>query len=303
MRLDRASAMTLSVILLSMASADVSAQQSRRGRGLSGDWHVKMNFGGNEWESILAFSRDDSGNRTGQWISLWGATDLKDVSYEDGKLSFTQSREDRNGETMTSKFTGTIKEGKLTGSLSSDRGEFSVEGAREPRSPRVAGNWETKFTIGEREITNTLILKADKDGKLAVDWQSERVKHKISNVLYERGKLTFKTNSTMDDREWQSSFEGTFRGNAYSGVVKFGSRRDARRGNADRLDADRHLESDDRLRSRRPEAAPAGVPRHERSLRVHARQEDRARGRQGQLQALGGIRRTHVRHELCGKAR
>ncbi len=55
---------------------------------------------------------------------------------------------------------------------------------------------------------------------VAVDWQSERVKRQISDVQYERGKLTFKTNSSLDDRQWQSSFEGTFQGDAYSGVVK-----------------------------------------------------------------------------------
>lgn len=223
MRVDKTPVLTASVVLLSVAlsSLDLQAQQeSRRGRGFSGDWRVKMDFDGRTREAILAFSRDESGNRTGQWISFFGVTDLKDLVYEDGKLSFVQSRQNRDGETVTSKFTGSISEGKLTGTLSSDRGETRVEGTRIPRDPRVAGTWETKFTVGEREVTNMLVISATEAGELAVDWQSDRVKHKISNVESERGRLTFKTDSTMDDRQWQSTFEATFEGDAYTGVIK-----------------------------------------------------------------------------------
>ncbi|MCZ6796202.1 MAG: hypothetical protein O7J95_21535 [Planctomycetota bacterium] len=225
MRVDRIRQLTLSVVLLFAAlfSVDVSAQsqsQSRRRDGLFGDWRVKMDFNGREWESILAFSRGREGKRTGQWISLWGVSDLKDVSFEDGKLSFAHSRQGRDGQTITSKFTGTVKRRNLTGTLSSERGEVSVTGTRSRYVPRAVGNWETKFTIGDRAITNKLVVTADEKGKVAVDWQSDRVKHKISAVSFKQGKLTFKTDSKMDDRQWQSTFEGTFQRGKYSGVIK-----------------------------------------------------------------------------------
>ena len=221
MRAARIPGLTLCVVLVCMAlsSLDVSAQNRRR-RGLFGDWRVKMDFNGREWESILAFSRGSEGKMTGQWITLFGVRELKDVAYEDGKLSFVSSRQNRDGETVTSKFSGSIKDGKITGSLSSDRGERSLNGSRSRGIPRVAGSWETKFSIGEREITNTLVVKTDKEGKLAVDWQSQRVERKISDIQYERGKLTFKSIGKLDDRQWESSFEATFRRDSYSGVIK-----------------------------------------------------------------------------------
>ncbi len=199
-----------SLVLLLVVSGQVSAQSfsSRRPRmGLYGDWEIKVQFGEREMTSILSFSRDEKGNRTGQWISFWGVTDLKDVEFEENKLSFVQVV--RFGENeFTSNFSGTIEDGKLTGTLSSDRGESKVEGKRSRRMPRAAGKWEMKYTVGERERTSTLLVKVDKEGELTAEWQSERVQSEITDVNYERGVLTFTRKSKMQDREWESTFEG-----------------------------------------------------------------------------------------------
>jgi len=201
----------------------VSAQSSSSGRGgwrLYGDWQVKMEFNGREVESILSFSRDDQGKWTGSWISFWGLSELKDIKFQDGQLTFVWTGRNRQGESTTSKFTGTVKDGKLSGSLSSDRGQLKIEGQRAPRIPRAVGTWETKTKVGQREYEGTLIITADKDGRLTAKWQSQRVKHEITDVRYERGKLTFKRTSTMDDRRWESTFEGTVRGNTLTGAMK-----------------------------------------------------------------------------------
>ena len=212
-----------SLMVLVMLSAQVWAQSSpsRRG-GLYGDWQVKVDFDGRQYESILSFSRDREGNRTGHWISFWGLSELKDVKFEEGQLSFVQERRNREGQTTTSKFVGTIKEGKLSGTLSSDRGQYKLEGKRSPRIPRAVGSWEIKFKVGEREITSTLVVKADKEGKLTAQWQSRRGEHEITDVQYERGKLTFKRKSKMGDRQWESTFDGTiqWQTDTLSGVIK-----------------------------------------------------------------------------------
>ncbi|MHC4604540.1 MAG: hypothetical protein ACYS6W_14565, partial [Planctomycetota bacterium] len=125
-------------------------------------------------------------------------------------------------ETVTSKFTGTIKEGKLSGTLSSDRGESKLEGKRSPRIPRAVGSWEMKLKVGEREFTSTLVVKADKEGKLTAQWQSQWGEHEVTDVQYERGKLTFKRKSKIQDREWESTFEGNiqWQTDTLSGVIK-----------------------------------------------------------------------------------
>lgn len=208
------------ILVMVMISVDLMAQTSSRRRGLYGDWKVIVDFDGMKFDSILSFSRNREGQRTARWISLMGVDELKDVKIEENAITFTHERQNRDGQTMTSKFKGTIADGKISGAITNDRGEYKVEGARMQRRPRAIGSWETKFKVGEREITNTLVIKADKEGNLAADWKSQRVKHNITEVKYERGKLTFKNNSKMDDRQWASTFEGNIRGGTISGVLK-----------------------------------------------------------------------------------
>lgn len=202
-------------------AAQVSAQPSRRGgRGLYGDWQVKVDFDGRQMDLILSFSRDREGKQIGHWISFRGLSELKDLKYEEGKLSFVRVRQNREGQSTTSKFTGTIKDGKLSGTLSSDRGKYKLEGKRSDRISRAVGSWEMKLKMGEREFTATLVVMTDKKGKLTAQWQSQRGEHEITDVVYKERKLTFKRKSKIQDRQWESTFEGTVQRNTLSGVIK-----------------------------------------------------------------------------------
>ena len=139
-------ALFVSLMLPVMFSGPASAQQSRRG-GLYGDWNVKAEFNGRQMESILSFSRDQEGNLTGQWISFGGISELKDLTYEDGQLSFARVSRSRDGQSSTSTFKGTLADGKLSGTVSSDRGEYPLTGERAPRMPRAAGTWDMKLKM------------------------------------------------------------------------------------------------------------------------------------------------------------
>jgi hypothetical protein len=177
-----------------MLPVQVSAQPafggSRRG-GLYGDWQIKMKFGEREMESILSFSRNQEGQYVGYWISFWGMNELKEVQFEDNKLSFTQVIQFGDQE-MTSKFTGTIEQDELSGLLVSDRGESEITGKRAPRTPRGVGSWEMKIKAGEREYTGTLTITADKEGNLRGTWKSDRGESEVTDVKYENRTLTFK---------------------------------------------------------------------------------------------------------------
>ncbi len=210
-----------SLMVLIMLSAQVRARSSSsRGRGLYGDWQVKVDYDGRQFESILSFSRDKEGNQTGHWISFMGLSELKDIKYEEGQLGFALVSRNREGESTTTNFKGTIEDGKISGTWSSDRGEFKLEGKRSPRVSRAVGNWAMKYKIGDREITSTLVIKADKEGNLTAQWQGRRSKSEIADLQYERGNLTFKRKSTYQDRQQESAFEGTVRGDTLSGVMK-----------------------------------------------------------------------------------
>jgi hypothetical protein len=207
-----------SLLTLSLLAVPASAQPTGR-RGIFGDWQIKVPFGERDMNVILSFTRDQEGNWAGQWISGWAMNELKDVKFEEGNLSFVHTARFGDNE-FTSTFKGSIEEGKITGVLSSDRGDSDVKGQRAPRTPRALGNWEMKFKVGERDITSMLVITADKEGQLQAQWQNEWSQHEITDLTYERRSLSFKRHSKMQDREWDSTFEGTFEGDTLTGTIK-----------------------------------------------------------------------------------
>ncbi len=216
------SALLLFLALLIFLPVSLSAQgQGQRGRrgGLYGDWRIQFTLGEREMESILSFSRNQEGEYTGQWISFMGVTDLQDLTFADNKLSFTQTARFGDQE-WTSKFSGAIEEGKLTGTLTSDRGDMAIKGQREPRTPRGAGLWEMTIKAGEREFTGTLTIQADKEGNLEGSWKSQRGEGKIKDVKYENRELTFTRTINRDSGPMELSFTGTVGFDGLEGVFK-----------------------------------------------------------------------------------
>jgi len=206
----------LMLMVVVTLSAHVSAGTGRR--GISGDWQVTMDFDGRQTESILSFSIDKEGKLKGQWISYW-LGELTDIKYEGSQLSFVQVNQFGDREFRRT-FTGTIERGKLSGTVSSDRGQSKVEGKRLRRMPMAAGTWQVKFKVGEREVSTMLVIKADNNNNLSADWQSEWGQHEITDVTFKAGKLTFKRKSKFQDRQLESSFEAAVKGHKLTGTMK-----------------------------------------------------------------------------------
>ena len=186
----------LALIVIVALSAPASAGSARK--GIQGDWQVTTDFDGRQTESILSFSMDKEGKLTGQSVGF-SVSELNDVKYEDSKLSFVQVSRFGDNE-FRSTFTGTIERGKLSGIMSSDRGESKLEGKRIMRMPMAAGTWQVKFKVGDRDVSATLVIKADDKNKLTADWQSQSGQHEITDVTFKAGKLTFKRTSKFQDR-------------------------------------------------------------------------------------------------------
>ena len=206
----------LALIVFVALFAPASAGTAKK--GIQGDWQITMDFDGRQINSILSFSTDSEGKLTGQSISF-GVSELEDIKYEGSQLSFVQVNRFGDNEFRRT-FTGTIERGKLSGTVSSDRGESKVEGKRLRRMSMAAGTWQVKFSIGDRQINSTLVVKADENNNLNAEWQSERGQHEITDVTFKKGKLTFKRTSKFQDRQWESNFEGTIKGHKLTGTIK-----------------------------------------------------------------------------------
>jgi len=203
----------LALIVFVMPLAQVSAGQAKR--GITGDWQIKADYDGRQITSILSLSNDAQGNLKGEWISFFGLGELSDLKYEGNNLSFVQTSRFGDQERKT-KFTGTIQKGKLSGTLSSDRGEYKAEGTRLPRPPAAVGNWETKVKAADRESTAVLAIKANEKGKLSANWKSQSGEQQVTKVQFKANKLSF----VRKDQQGESTFEGTIKGQTLTGVMK-----------------------------------------------------------------------------------
>jgi hypothetical protein len=192
---------------IATASASTLPESARVGGSeLYGDWIIKTEPNDRQG-SILAFSGDSEGKLVGQWVNFNRISELDDARFKDSNLSFSQTaRFDK--EQYKASFAGTIEGDKLSGTFTHGATQSKIEGKRSPRLPLAVGSWEMKYKINDLDITATLIVKTDKDGKLSAEMLSPMAEHKISDVKLEAEKLTFKRQSKIQDREFETTFEG-----------------------------------------------------------------------------------------------
>ncbi|MHC4460335.1 MAG: hypothetical protein ACYS6W_04355 [Planctomycetota bacterium] len=189
------------------------------GKGLAGEWEMKLNFEGGQVTSILSFAKDKEGKLTAQWVSLMGISEVEDIKRKGKDITFVVIS--RFGdEEYRSNFIGTLEQGKLSGLLTSDSSEFTTEGKKIKPMPPILGSWNMTFTIGERQINTVLVIAADKQNKLQAEWKSQRGEHEISDVQFKAGKLTLNLVSKVGDRRWESTYEGTLKGHKLTGTIK-----------------------------------------------------------------------------------
>ena len=199
----------VSLVLLAQTSLVLAAED------ITGQWEMTMNFGGRDSFAMLTITKNADGSLSGKW----GSDDLSNVKFQDGKLTFVRTIKFGDQE-FSMDYAGTLKDGKILGAMTSDQGEFDVNGARfKPKSPAL-GMWNVSFNIGDRDITGQLAVSEKPDGTLEGKWISERGNTVISNVKFMDGKLTFNRKSTFGDNTYESDFEGTISDNNLTGVFK-----------------------------------------------------------------------------------
>ena len=213
----RKSVQFIALVVLAAPLVPVSAGSANR--AVQGDWRLQIDVDGQQMPSILSLSSDAGGGLRGEWISFFGISELREIEYQGRQLSFAMTIRVGEGDTVT-KFAGSVKKGELSGTFSNDLGEYQARGKRIPRIPMAAGTWQAKLKMGDREFTSDLIIKPDAEGKLAAEWKSQYGQHEVTNVRFQKGTLTFDRKSTIQDRQFESSFEGTLKQNTLSGTIK-----------------------------------------------------------------------------------
>jgi hypothetical protein len=222
-RLFHATTMTTIVVLVAACPALFAAAEA-----VTGTWEVTMDLNGQKTFATLLINAKSDGTLAG----TWGRSALLDVKFDGQKLTFSRTIKMGDQE-FTTKYEGTLKDGRLIGAISSDRGQFPANGARVKPKPAILGVWEFKYTMGEREITGKLAITQTPDGALAGAWTSARGEHTVSNVEFKDNTLSFARKTKIEDREFESTYAGTLKGDALAG--KFKSQRGEVEANAQRV--------------------------------------------------------------------
>jgi hypothetical protein len=182
---------------------------------ISGEWEMASEFNGRQMLSTLTLTQGADGTITGQW----GSSTLSNVKLDGQKLTFVRTMKFGDQE-FSMDFAGTLKDGKLTGTVSSDRGEFAVNGAHRPPESPAVGLWDLSYRYGDRDMTARLAVSQKADGALDAKWISQRGESAISNVKFADGKLSFTRKIRFNDNEFETTFEGTIANDKLTGTNK-----------------------------------------------------------------------------------
>ncbi len=202
-------------ILLPAAFPLFAAEQPKEKPSLVGNWKVLIDFDGNQMANLFSVEKKADGTLAPQW---GGRGEISNVKLDNNKLSFTQTFRGRNGEEMQTDITVELLEnGTIKGTMSSDRGDFDFTGTRlVPKGPAV-GKWEFQTARGDTTRISTLTISQNPKGQLEGKWITQRGENKISDIKFDKGKLSFKRIVDMNDRTRESTFEGEVKGDELIG--------------------------------------------------------------------------------------
>ncbi|MBN1807315.1 MAG: hypothetical protein JW837_18865 [Sedimentisphaerales bacterium] len=181
---------------------------------IAGEWEMKMEFGGRESFATMIISKKADGSLAGKW----GSDELSDVKFENGKLTFVRVVKFGDQE-FSMDYSGVLKDGKITGQMSSDRGEFAVNGGRKKPKCPVLGQWDISFNVGERQINARVTISLKPDGTYEGKWDEEG-EHVLSNVKFQDEKLMLTRDSKIGEFEFQTTCELAVKGNELMGTMK-----------------------------------------------------------------------------------
>jgi hypothetical protein len=98
------------------------------GSELYGDWQMSRLD-----NAVLSFAADSEGKLIGQWINSKQLTELQDVRFKDGAITFCQQAQSRK-EIINGYFAGTIEGDKISGTVTCAGNKYPIEGRRKPKA-------------------------------------------------------------------------------------------------------------------------------------------------------------------------
>lgn len=136
----------MAVLLSSSCLSKIALAQEAAANddNIVGQWTLKYTARNQQSTVKLLITRRENGTLSGKWDGARGASEIADLKFKDGKLTFLR-RLTLQGRVIALPFVGKIEGGKLTGEFDSSRGKTAVSGTRsgiteqQPSSQRPSG--------------------------------------------------------------------------------------------------------------------------------------------------------------------
>jgi hypothetical protein len=201
------------------------------GEDITGKWEFKMNFGEREMTAKACFSKSEDGTYSGTWTpdmpqqpegeSMEGERpefkiEISDIKFENGVLSFIQKGQFGENE-FEILYDGILKDGKLEGIMTGERGDIPVIATRIKPPENPIGLWNIKHKVKDLQVKEKLIISKSEIGSLMATCESKMEEDVISDVKFEDGKLSFNRACKKDGNDVAMSFEGIIMHNMLAG--------------------------------------------------------------------------------------
>ena len=181
-----------------------------------GEWSMVMDFQGQEVPGTMTITEADGGGIAGVWTDDGGDTELVDVTFEGGTLTFTRSV-DYQGDTFDIEYSGTIDGDSITGAFTTPAGDLETSGTRGGGSGDVglAGNWtlqvDSQLGDNEREFNVA-------DDMTAV-YVVEGEEFEVEDLELDGDAVTFSVTLSLQGQEAMLDFEGELDGDSLTGEL------------------------------------------------------------------------------------
>jgi hypothetical protein len=176
-----------------------------------GDWQMRADPCVKQDNSILSFAADSEGRLIGQWINSKQLTELGDVRFKDGAITFCQPAQSRK-EIINGYFAGTIEGNRISGTVTHAGNKSHIEGRRKPRiSPasdanaqktgsELIGNWILNSKVKWGSPQQRLTVNPDMTGMYGVT--------PVKNITLDGDKVSFKVSAGRYPMTFECKLDG-----------------------------------------------------------------------------------------------
>ncbi len=178
-----------------------------------GDWSMVMDFQGQDVPGTLTIMEADGGGLAGKWTADGESTDLRDVKFEGGTLTFVRSV-DYQGSEFDINYSGTIDGDSITGAFTTPAGELETNGSRGGGdAPGLAGNW--KLMVDSQLGNNERGLNVAKD--MTAVYVAEEEEFEVEDLEVDGDAVSFSVSLSLQGQDLTLEFDGKLDGDKLNG--------------------------------------------------------------------------------------